>query len=98
MQGIKYDSAKPDYSLVPFKSLDEVVKVLTHGANKYDRHNWRKIDARRYQAAALRHISAHMQGELIDPDSGCDHLAHAICSLFFIMENISNAKDNNTMD
>lgn len=84
--GIKYDGDKPDYSLVPFKALDEVVKVLTYGAAKYDRFNWEKVEARRYQAAALRHISAYMQGEKIDPESGINHLAHAACSLLFLTD------------
>ena len=28
-EGKKYDQGKPDYSLVPYASLDEVVKVLS---------------------------------------------------------------------
>ena len=85
-EGVKYDQEKPDYSLVPFGAMDQVVKVLTYGAKKYDRFNWEKVESRRYQAAALRHISAYMQGEKIDPESGVNHLAHAICSLLFLTD------------
>lgn len=85
-KGIKHDGAKPDYSLVPFGALDEVVKVLTHGASKYDRFNWEHVEDIRYQAAALRHISSYMQGEKFDPETGINHLAHAICSLMFLVE------------
>ena len=35
MTGIKYDSKKPDYSLIPPHALDDVAKVLTYGAQKY---------------------------------------------------------------
>ena len=84
--GIKHDHHKPDYSLVPFGALDEVVKVLTYGANKYDRFNWEHVEDIRYQAAALRHISAYMQGEKFDPETGINHLAHAVCSLMFLVE------------
>lgn len=84
--GVKFDQNKPDYSLVPFGALDEVVKVLTHGSKKYDRFNWEKVEDIRYQAAALRHISAYMQGEKFDPETGINHLAHAICSLMFLVE------------
>lgn len=90
--GIKFDGEKPDYSLVPFGALDEVVKVLTYGAKKYDRFNWEKVDAVRYQAAALRHISAYMQGEKYDPETGINHMAHAICSLLFITQFDINKK------
>ena len=86
IEGVKYDQEKPDYSLVPFGAMDQVVKVLTYGAKKYDRFNWEKVESRRYQAAALRHISAYMQGEKIDPESGVNHLAHAICSILFLTD------------
>jgi hypothetical protein len=85
-KGKKYDQGKPDYSLLPFNATDEVVQVLTYGAAKYDRHNWLKIEKHRYQAAAMRHFSAYMQGESQDPESGLPHLAHSIASLMFIME------------
>ena len=84
--GMKFDGEKPDYSLVPFGALDEVVKVLTYGAKKYDRFNWEKVEDIRYQAAALRHISAYMQGEKYDPETGINHMAHAICSLLFLTQ------------
>lgn len=84
--GMKFDGEKPDYSLVPFGALDEVVKVLTYGAKKYDRFNWEKVERHRYEAAALRHISAYMQGEKFDPETGINHMAHAVCSLMFLTE------------
>ena len=84
--GMKFDGEKPDYSLVPFAALDEVVKVLTYGAKKYDRFNWEKVERHRYEAAALRHISAYMQGEKYDPETGINHMAHAVCSLMFLTE------------
>jgi len=85
-KGIKFDHDKPDYSLVPFGAMDEVVKVLTYGAHKYDRHNWVYVDDIRYQAAAMRHFSAYMQGEQIDPESGIQHLAHMACSILFLIQ------------
>lgn len=86
--GIKYDSDKPDYSLIPPYSLDEMVKVLTHGQEKYSRDNWRKLadGKHRYFAAAQRHLWAMMRGEKFDPDSGFHHAAHAMCCLFFYYE------------
>jgi hypothetical protein len=85
-QGMKFDNGKPDYSLLPFAAVDEVVKVLTYGAAKYDRFNWEKVQAERYQAASMRHFSAHMQGEKLDPESGINHLAHAVCSLLYLLD------------
>jgi hypothetical protein len=85
-EGMKFDNGKPDYSLLPFAAVDEVVKVLTYGAAKYDRFNWEKVEAVRYQAATMRHFSTHMQGEKLDPESGISHLAHAICSLLYLLD------------
>ena len=85
--GRKFDNGKPDYSLVPAEVLEEVVKVLTWGATKYDRDNWKKVPYAlpRYFAAAQRHIWAIQKGEQRDPESGFHHLAHAICCLMFFM-------------
>lgn len=88
MEGKKYDGEKPRMYLLPPKALTEVAKVLTFGANKYDEHNWKKLDnlQNRYTGAALRHIFAHMDGEELDPETGLDHLAHALCCLLFKLE------------
>ena len=88
MEGKKYDGEKPRMYLLPPKALTEVAKVLTFGANKYDEGNWKKLDnlQNRYTGAALRHIFAHMDGEELDPETGLDHLAHAMCCLLFKLE------------
>jgi len=88
MEGRKYDSEKPRMYLLPPKAITEVAKVLTFGASKYDEDNWKKLDnlQNRYTGAALRHIFAHMDGEELDPETGLDHLAHAMCCLLFKLE------------
>lgn len=87
-QGRKFDSGKPEYGLIPPHALDEMVKVLTIGAQKYDRENWRyvKDGKRRYFDAAQRHLWAWRRGEDLDPESGIHHLAHAMANLFFLYE------------
>lgn len=80
----KADGDKPDPSLLPPRAVLRVVEVLTHGAGKYGRDNWvRCDDKRRYVGATLRHVLAYMSGEVMDPESGLPHLAHAACSLLF---------------
>ena len=39
-EAVKHDSGKPDWSLVPFESLEGMVKVLEFGAQKYAGWNW----------------------------------------------------------
>lgn len=86
--GMKFDGGKIDYSLVPPLSDEEVAKVLTIGANKYERDNWRHVDNAniRYYAAMMRHIKDWRKGNKVDEETGCQHLAHAICCLIFLLE------------
>ena len=86
-EGKKFDTDKLDYSLMPWRAVDEVVKVLMLGAAKYQRDNWKKVPngMRRYAAAAYRHINAMMEGEWRDVESGLPHAAHAVCCLIFIL-------------
>lgn len=88
MQGIKYDTDKRDFTLLPWDSIEQIVQVLEFGAQKYSRDNWRYVeDAKhRYTKAALRHMIAYTKGEIDDPESGMPHLAHLGCCLLFLME------------
>ena len=86
--GRKFDGGKLEYGLLPPLALEETVKVLTFGAQKYARDNWQIVpDAkRRYFDAVQRHMWAWKQGEQMDPESGIHHLAHAMCGLMFLYE------------
>jgi hypothetical protein len=83
--GRKFDENKDRWDLLPWKEVQDVVKVLTKGAIKYSDNNWQEVWCAkdRYFAAAMRHLTAHRAGELIDPESSLPHLAHAACNLLF---------------
>ena len=86
--GRKFDGGKLQYGLLPPLALRETVKVLTFGAEKYEPDNWRRVpdSHRRYFDAAQRHLWAYKEGEVIDPESGVNHIAHAICCLMFMLD------------
>ena len=86
--GMKHDSDKPRMDLIPPQAELLLAQVLTYGAIKYAPNNWRHVENAdaRYIAATMRHINAHRQGERVDPESGLPHLAHAMCSLAFLLE------------
>ena len=86
--GRKQDGGKLEYGLLPPLALEETVKVLTFGAQKYERDNWQKVpdSKRRYFDAMQRHVWAWKQGEQIDEESGIHHLAHAMCCMMFLYE------------
>jgi hypothetical protein len=84
--GLKLDAEKPRLSLIPGAALVEIALVLEYGARKYAVGNWRHVrPTRRYLDAALRHLHAAADGEETDPESGLSHLAHAACSLAFLL-------------
>jgi len=93
----KQDSGKLRYDLIPFDSLDKVAEVLTIGANKYEPGNWLRdsseADICRYEAALLRHMSQHMQGNYLDEETWQPHMAHIVCNALFIMSLKEKFKD-----
>lgn len=85
-EGVKYDSEKNRLDLISPYFIEEMSKVLTYGAKKYEEHNWLKgIKYSRCFGAMLRHIYAWWRGEINDPETGLHHLAHAACCLMFLL-------------
>ncbi len=86
-EGKKFDGGKYRHSLLPPGVLKEVIKVLEYGAEKYGENNWQQLTdgRRRYYDAAMRHMDAWKEGVKIDEESGLHHLAHAMCSLMFLV-------------
>jgi hypothetical protein len=86
-EGRKDDQGKNRLDLLPFTALEEVGKVLTHGASKYGDHNWKKgMKWSRLLGAALRHVFAWASGAGKDSESGLSHLAHAACCILMLLE------------
>lgn len=83
----KHDEGKVPLELFPRQALTDIGKVLAFGAAKYGPDNWRKGMAwRRLGGAALRHLTAWLDSEDVDDESGLSHLAHAGCCIAFLLE------------
>lgn len=81
--GVKYDDGKNRYDLIPKDALDELTKVYTMGAKKYDDRNWEKgMSWGRIFAAIMRHLWAMWGGEDRDKESGLLHVTHAAWGCF----------------
>lgn len=81
-QGIKYDSDKDRFDLIPFDLMAGEQRVWEFGAAKYSPNQWRKgMPLTQPFNALLRHLFAYMRGENNDPESGLSHLDHAACCL-----------------
>lgn len=85
--GMKFDTGKLSYSLLPRAALAWTVAVLTYGSVKYDRFNWAKVDdpQDRYYDALLRHVEDWRGGEKYDAETHLPHLAHAACCALFLL-------------
>lgn len=92
----KFDETKPDYSLIPPEATKALAEVMTHGAKKYARDNWKLCgDTNRYIAAMMRHLEAHRSGELIDNDSGMLHMAHVLTNAAFMTYFLNHKENDN---
>ena len=81
--GLKYDSGKPRYDLIPADALEEVAKVYTVGAKKYGDRNWEKgLSYSRLFGSLMRHAWAWWRGERDDKENKLHHLSSVIfCAL-----------------
>lgn len=84
--GMKFDTDKIRFDLIPPIATEAIATVLTYGAKKYKPNNWRSVDPERYVAAFERHWHAFISGELFDVESGLPHLAHCMTNLAFLLE------------
>lgn len=99
-QGIKYDSAKLQYSLIPPYALEALAKNLTAGLSKYTRENWKNVEnaEQRYLDALYRHLEAHRKGEVYDSESSVPnmlHLAAVAVNAMFLIEFMLDPKLSN---
>jgi hypothetical protein len=84
-QALRYNEGKLQWSLVDFKSLEGLVRVLEMGAKKYDKHNWKKgMPVTQVSESLMRHLFAYLSGEDTDPESGLSHMSHVLCNAMFI--------------
>ncbi|MCD5413671.1 MAG: DUF5664 domain-containing protein [Clostridiales bacterium] len=85
--GLKFDTDKLRYSLVPPAATRALAEILTFGTEKYAPNNWQLVcnPEERYTDALLRHLESYRAGEKIDPESGFSHLKHAITNIAFLL-------------
>jgi len=85
--GRKDDGQKPQMHLLPWQELEEVVRVLEFGAQKYAPGNWMHVpDGRlRYLNAVLRHAADIAKGNRYDSESKLLVAGHLACSALFLI-------------
>ena len=77
VRGLRYNSDKLRYDLIPPLANKEYAKVWTQALGKYPEGNWEKgMPWTEVIASAMRHLEAIRLGEDIDEESGLLHAAH----------------------
>lgn len=76
-KGLRYNQGKLRYDLVNPWAHEQLVKVFTKGAEKYEARNWEKGMSWTSVIASLkRHLEAIERGEDYDQETGMLHSAH----------------------
>ncbi len=85
--GLRYNQGKLRYDLVPAYAMEQVAKVFTKGAEKYEDHNWRKgMSWSTVIASMKRHIAAIEAGEDYDKELKVYHSACIAVNSLFLTE------------
>ena len=85
MAGARYNTGKLKWSLVSWKALAPMVRVLEMGAKKYDDHNWKKgLKYTEVCESLQRHLNSFIEGEDDDPESKLTHVGHILCNAMFL--------------
>lgn len=74
--------------LIPPPAKAGLAEALADGARKYGPYNWREkaVSSTVYIAACQRHLDAWFDGEAVAPDSGINHLHHAMACLAILVD------------
>lgn len=90
-KALTYDVGKEPLAWLPWDAIDAMSRVQVYGHKKYkDFNNYRKgMELTRNLSCALRHIRDCLKGHDVDPESGEHPLAHAMCRLAFVLQNIA---------
>jgi len=98
--GIKYDGGKAPIfrgavSYFP-RAIEAVASVSAFGASKYAWKGWQSVDDgyNRYSDAMVRHLAYEGKGEVLDPDSGLLHAAHAAWNALARLELLIREREN----
>lgn len=83
--GLRYNQGKRRYDLVQPWAHEQMVNVLTKGAEKYAERNWENgMVWSKVLSSLERHLVAIKKGEDYDPESGELHAAHLACNAHFL--------------
>jgi hypothetical protein len=89
-QGVKTDTGKPRYTLIPPFALEQVAICLTEGLKTHPaKDNWKLVEngKERFLDSLYRHWNQYQMGEIFDRDNpNVRNLAAIIVNALFVLE------------
>jgi hypothetical protein len=83
--GIRDNAGKVQWSLVHFKSLEPMVRVLEYGAKKYAVDQWKKgLSKKEMKESLMRHVADYIDGVELDAETNCHQLGHILVNAMFL--------------
>lgn len=80
----RFNEGKLKWSLVDYKALEPLVRVLEYGANKYSADNWKKgLDKKEILESTMRHLIALISDQPLDDESKLEHEGHVLANMMF---------------
>jgi hypothetical protein len=81
-KALHFSQGKVGLDQLPVEILMEWATVFDYGAEKYARNNWRSgTEWHEFYGSAFRHLIKWWLGEDIDPETGLNHMAHALWNI-----------------
>lgn len=80
----RFNVGKIKWTLVHFKSISGLARVLEFGAKKYSKDNWKiGLDKEEILDSLTRHLAALIDGEICDEESLLPHIDHIMANAMF---------------
>lgn len=90
-KSLRYNSGKPEWSLLHYPSLLPMVRVLEFGKLKYNRNNWMiGLNKEEVLDSAMRHLVELMENNEVDEESTLSHAGHVMANMMFYVFHKNN--------
>jgi beta-glucosidase/6-phospho-beta-glucosidase/beta-galactosidase len=76
---------KGRWSRMLWSELEDVLKVMENGDEKWGKDTWMTKETCVFIDAAFRHLIAYAHGKKTDGEDGLPHLAHLVANALYIM-------------